>query len=305
MRVDHLRYLVEVAACGSMNKAAKNLFVTQPAISNAVTALEKEIGWPVLERTATGVMATTKGKLVIDDARQIVDMVGSWSDVLDTANLDKITGDVLIADSTELGLSFFQETIMELNRMYPMLTVHSIPLESHPLKEINNGRFELTLLPVVPGHHNAIERFLRHYRWTMESLYSGNCKLLISPECSLANEPHITGSMLEGYHLVAYPDFPYRRLLESHIPACKFSYEEPLRCVSSAANDDAVAIFPPSQDVLLESYIQDGLLERRVLGDLDMPLEINVIYSDSLARRDAGKLIVNTLKKKFNSYEEF
>lgn len=299
MRIDHLRYLVEVAECGSMSKAAKNLFVTQPAISNAITALEKEIGWPVLERDASGVRATTKGKLVIDDARQIVNIVHSWSDELDAVNLDKITGDVYIADSGELGLSFFQETIMELNRVYPKLTIHAVPLQSHPLKEINNGRFELTLLPVVPGHHRTIERYLRHYRWSMEPLYRDNCCLLLSPENPLAEDASLSVGMLDGFSIVSYPDFPYRNFLESRIPGCVVQSEDPLRCVTLAANNDAVVIFPPSQDVLLDSYLEDGIIKKQWLTDVELPLEINVIYSDSLARTDAGKLIIKTLKERF------
>ena len=41
MRTEQLYYLITVARCGSMNKAAKDLFMTQPALSAAISSLEK------------------------------------------------------------------------------------------------------------------------------------------------------------------------------------------------------------------------------------------------------------------------
>ena len=295
MRVEHLRYLVEVADCGSMSKAAKSLFVTQPAISNAISALEHEIGWPILERTGSGVQPTTKGKLVVDDARLIIRLIHDWNDVLDPVNLDKIT----VADSSELGLSFFQDVIMELNRKYPKLVVHSVPLESNPLKELNNGRFQMTVLPIVPQHHATIERYLGHYRWYAETLYESNCKLLISSRSELAMRGSVCASDLRGKTIMVYPDFPYRQLLETAIEGCSVVYEEPLRLVAAAANNDAVAIFPPSQDVLLHEYISDGIIVEKEITDLRIPMEVNLIYSDYFSRTDAGKLMIRAVKEHF------
>lgn len=299
MRIEFLRYLVEVADCGSMSKAAKNLFVTQPTISNAISALEHEIGWPVLKRTGTGVQPTTKGNLVVDDARLIIRIVHDWNDVLDPVNLDKITGDVYIADSGELGLSFFQDVIMEMNRKYPKLVVHSVPLQSSPLKELNNGRFQMTLLPIIPQHHATIESYLGHYRWYAETLYESNCKLLVSSKSELAPLRDIRSSDLLGKTILAYPDFPYRQLLETRIKDCNVVYEEPLRLVSAVANNDAIAIFPPSQDVLLHEYVNDGIIIEKDIADIPVPIEINMIYSDYFSRTDAGKLLIQVVKEHF------
>ncbi|KAA3400852.1 LysR family transcriptional regulator [Akkermansia muciniphila] len=39
MTIQQLKYLIEVAKCGSISKAAQNLFVTQPSVSNALNNL--------------------------------------------------------------------------------------------------------------------------------------------------------------------------------------------------------------------------------------------------------------------------
>ena len=300
MRVEHLKYLVEVAQTGSMSKAAKNLFVTQPAISNAISALEQEIGWPILERSISGVQPTTKGMMVVDDARHILRMIARWSDVLDIANIDKITGDVFIGDYSEIGLSFFQDTVMELNRRYPKLTVHSVPLRDNPLKDLNNGQFQMTVLPIVPSHHKTIEAYLSHYDWSMSTLYQGNCKLMVSPCSELARDAVITTDMLVGYDLWAYPDFPYQQALEKQIRKVQVNFDEPLRLVTMVSNNDAVAIFPPSQDVLLRKFVESGIMLEREISDLPIPMEINLIYSNFFSWTEAGQLIINTIKNRYS-----
>ena len=67
MQIEQLRYFQKVAECGSMNKAAKELFCTQPAISAAIKAIEKELGMPIMERTANGIEITPFGKIVLQD----------------------------------------------------------------------------------------------------------------------------------------------------------------------------------------------------------------------------------------------
>lgn len=61
MTLQQLGYVVEIARTNSMNKAAKNLFISQPALSNAVRELEREIGVAIFERTRKGVSPTAEG----------------------------------------------------------------------------------------------------------------------------------------------------------------------------------------------------------------------------------------------------
>lgn len=44
MTLTQLKYIIEVANAGSINKAAGNLFITQPSLSSAIAELETEIG---------------------------------------------------------------------------------------------------------------------------------------------------------------------------------------------------------------------------------------------------------------------
>ena len=69
MKLQQLRYIVEVAACGSVTEAARRLFVSQPSVTAAVRDLEREMGITVFERTSKGMVTTTEGQTFLGYAR--------------------------------------------------------------------------------------------------------------------------------------------------------------------------------------------------------------------------------------------
>ena len=62
MTFQQLEYIVEISKCGSINKAAQKLFLSQSGISTAVRELENELGIRVLARSNRGVEFTPEGK---------------------------------------------------------------------------------------------------------------------------------------------------------------------------------------------------------------------------------------------------
>ena len=78
----HLLYFVTVAEAGQITRAARKLNLAQPALSRAITQLESEIGFKLLERHARGVTLTPAGEVFLVKARAAV---SAWSDALSTA----------------------------------------------------------------------------------------------------------------------------------------------------------------------------------------------------------------------------
>lgn len=64
-----LRYFVEAVEQGSLNRAAGNLRVSQPAVSKAIRLLELDLDVPLLERTSEGVRATSYGRALYSYAK--------------------------------------------------------------------------------------------------------------------------------------------------------------------------------------------------------------------------------------------
>ena len=62
MTFQQIKYVVEIARWGSINKAAANLFISQSNISNAVKELEAELGITIFTRTNRGVLVTDRGR---------------------------------------------------------------------------------------------------------------------------------------------------------------------------------------------------------------------------------------------------
>jgi len=72
MTLQQLKYAVEIEKCGSLSKAAKKLFVSQPNLSNAVKELETEYGFSIFKRNNRGVQVTDKGLAFLNYARSVL-----------------------------------------------------------------------------------------------------------------------------------------------------------------------------------------------------------------------------------------
>lgn len=73
MRIQQLHYIIKVAETGSMNEAAKSLFITQPSLSNAIKDLEKEMGIDIFNRHPKGITLTKDGVEFLSYARQVIE----------------------------------------------------------------------------------------------------------------------------------------------------------------------------------------------------------------------------------------
>ena len=75
MTLQQIRYVTMIAQAGSMNEAAKKLFISQPSLSGAIKELEKEVGIIIFSRTSKGVVLTAEGEEFLGYARQILNQV--------------------------------------------------------------------------------------------------------------------------------------------------------------------------------------------------------------------------------------
>lgn len=64
-----LEYVLEVAKAGSISRAAQNLFLSQPHLSNTINSMESELGTPLFYRSVKGISLTKEGEIFIREAR--------------------------------------------------------------------------------------------------------------------------------------------------------------------------------------------------------------------------------------------
>src|SRR5262245_50586299 len=72
MELRQLRYFVAVAETGNISRAAQKIFLTQPALSRQIKALEEEIGQCLLERQAHSIRLTPAGEALLLEAGQLL-----------------------------------------------------------------------------------------------------------------------------------------------------------------------------------------------------------------------------------------
>ncbi len=86
MKIDHIQTFLEIAACGSFNRAAENLSVTQSTVSGRIKAMELHFGSPLFTREHSGVELTFAGKRFYHYAESIYRM---WQEARQEVTLPK------------------------------------------------------------------------------------------------------------------------------------------------------------------------------------------------------------------------
>jgi DNA-binding transcriptional LysR family regulator len=105
-RLKPLRAFCQTARLGSVSRAAEALYVSQPAVTLQLQALERELGVRLLERSGRRLVPTREGQLLYELARPLVEAV----DGLDAAFREKVAG----LDAGELHVAAGSSTILYL-----------------------------------------------------------------------------------------------------------------------------------------------------------------------------------------------
>ena len=87
MRIEQLEYLAAVTRHGSLRRASENLHLSQPALSEAISKLERELGVTLLDRRRTGARISRQGR----DLQQYMVAVLEAVDALRTAASDQVS----------------------------------------------------------------------------------------------------------------------------------------------------------------------------------------------------------------------
>lgn len=116
MDLKYLQYALAVARCGSVSRAARELYLAQPNLSRAIAELEQSLGFPLFIRTRQGMRPTPQGERFLTEAEGMLD------------RLSALARECRQAENRRLHLacvpsSLFVNTILEATRRCPELTV--------------------------------------------------------------------------------------------------------------------------------------------------------------------------------------
>lgn len=75
MRIEQLQYVEAVARLGSFRRASEEMHISQPALSETVRNLERELGIDLLDRSRAGARISAHGREVLPHIRIVLDAV--------------------------------------------------------------------------------------------------------------------------------------------------------------------------------------------------------------------------------------
>jgi DNA-binding transcriptional LysR family regulator len=154
MEFYQLKTFIAVAEEGSLSRAATKVFVSLPAVSAQIKALEDEFGVQLFNRTAKGVHLTTAGSRLLVEAHAIL---AAGSKMTTAAQLlrDELLGCARIGVLTDTLPLRLGELILDLSYHYPKLEVRvRRDVSSGIVNAIQNGELEggFALLDQLPDN---------------------------------------------------------------------------------------------------------------------------------------------------------
>ena len=135
MTIQNLRYIIEIARCNSISKAAKSLFMTQSAISAAVKETEDELGNTVYElaplKTCWAELRPVRGKEQLEYYKSVNDLMYKVT----IRRTDVTEKDVILFRGSQFQINYI--TIpLEDNYYLELMCTES---KDHAVKEVDHG----------------------------------------------------------------------------------------------------------------------------------------------------------------------
>lgn len=122
MELRHLRYAVELARTMHFTQAADALGVAQPALSQAIAALERELAITLFDRTSRRVQLTGAGALFIERAQRILGDVEHLQSQMQEHSA-AVRGRVTIGTMLHFGQTRLPPIVAEFSRIHPGIEV--------------------------------------------------------------------------------------------------------------------------------------------------------------------------------------
>lgn len=194
MKIVQLEYFCAVSQYHSITQAAQKLYVTQPAISNAIRELEREFSVCLFTRFKNHLTLTKEGELFYQKANALLQTIEQTSSQL--YDIGRQTAPVRIGIPPLLSTIFFPELLIEFNRKYPDIPVELFEYGSIRAAALVND--DVLDLSFVNMHFYDIDK-MNSYQITTDFFV-----FCVSPEHHLANEPEISIEMLANEPLIMY-----------------------------------------------------------------------------------------------------
>ncbi|WP_195426208.1 LysR family transcriptional regulator [Streptococcus mutans] len=275
MRIQQLHYIIKIVETGSMNEAAKQLFITQPSLSNAVRDLEREMGIEIFIRNPKGITLTKDGVEFLSYARQVVEQTAlleeRYKSQGQTRELFSVSAQHY-AFVVNAFVSLLKETDMTRYELFLRETrTYEI------IDDVKNFRSEIGVLFLNSYNHDVLTKMFDDNHLTYTSLFKAHPHIFVSKDNPLAKHQSVSLSDLEDFPYLSYDQGIHNSFYFSEEIMSQISHKK------SIVVSDRATLF--NLMIGLDGYtIATGILNSNLNGDniVSIPLEvddeIDIIY---------------------------
>lgn len=202
MRIEQLEYLEAIVKTGSINEAAKNLYLTQPSLSNALKELEKEIGIQILVRSKLGVSLTDDGREFMIYARQIIDNVHLLEERYQKQSPRKQAFSIS-AQHYAFVVHAFVELIRGVNTEEYQFTLRETETQNI-LEDLTAFKSELGVLYLNNFNKQVLEKLFKENDLVFTPLFVAQPHVFVGAHNPLIGKKYVTLEDLEEYPYLSY-----------------------------------------------------------------------------------------------------
>ena len=290
MDIPSLTAFLTVAECGSFSLAAKQLHLTQPAVSKRIASLEQQLGMPLFDRkNAAGSRRThlnEAGRTLLPKARQMLELMKDTRRQI-TNLKTQIKGPLSLATSHHIGLRRLPDILKDFARTYPDVTLDIKFVDSEAAYELlHRGEVELGLITLAPANPDNI---LARKLWNDPLVFMAcrehplaQIKLKVAPEALCQYQAVLPGSSTFTYRLVQTLFDQHGLTLQT---AMSSNYLETIRMLT------AIGI---AWSILPKSMLGEDLVELKT--DVEPPVrELGYIRHEHRTLSNAARVFLELL----------
>lgn len=202
MTLLQLKYAITIADCGSMNEAAKRLYLSQPSLSETVMSLEEELGLELFIRTNRGIKTTAEGEEFLGYARQVVEQY----QLLDDKYISKTKSRKKFGVSMQ-HYTFAVKAFVELVKQFGFEEYEFAVRETKTgevIEDVKNFKSEVGILYRNEFNSKVINKILERNELEFHELFTCNTCVYLWNGHPLAGQEKIAMAELEEYPCLSF-----------------------------------------------------------------------------------------------------
>ncbi len=298
MNLLYLKYAVEVASCGSINKAAEKLYLGQPNLSRAIKELEASLGVTIFERSSKGMEVTSDGEVFLRYAKGILKQVDELDEVFRN-NVHKKRFSISVPRASYISDAFvtFSKVLADVDDAE---ILYEETNASRAIQNILQEDYKLGIIRYASNYARYYKTMLDEKDFNYEMIMEFRYVLLMSENSSLAKKEKITRDALQNYIEIAHsdlyvPSLPFSEVKKEELPSDMhrriFVFERASQFELLTGNPDTFMWVSPVPQKLLDRY---GLVQR-ICEDNRKTYKDVMIYRKNYRLTELDKMFISEL----------